>query len=162
MSKSLTKRYIDYIEDGMSQEVVIKLHNKMWTWMAKKSLKEKRKVHKEEYIKRMDKWGLIRDRFSGNICYACIYNKCHRTQTLCINLRCVSCPLEWYDNKGDGQCGLLYDKWWSLSDHQYKSAAKFALEIANLPMRDIPDFESMTHDQFVDHMKKEYNVDIKY
>ena len=100
---------------------------KQWNWMADETLRQKRKVEKDEYF---DAHGIdVRDR-PFNECYMCEFAP-----------ECVACPICWGGTldlcnyrepyyRFDG----LFGMWNGTRD--YQEAARLARKIANLPLKE--------------------------
>lgn len=110
----------------MTREEAIENHRKMWNWIADETEKRKKKVSKVEYFMAHN---LNRCHLD---CYCCQYVSINKFNN------CEACPVEW-----EGETGLcldtdsLYFRFSSTHYYDYKSAAKYAREIANLPERKI-------------------------
>ncbi len=90
----------------------------MWRWIAEESVKREKVVMKMNYFKEHPEY----KKLPMKLCWCCEYVG---------NDACSKCPLVWpdnifciFDNKG------LYKKW--ISETNYKKAAKYAREIAEL------------------------------
>ena len=110
----------------LTREEAIENHRKMWNWIADETEKRKKIVFKEEYFIEHNLNSCFLD------CYCCHYTHINRSPS------CETCPVEW-----GGETGICTDKdspyfRFSLTHYyDYKSAAKYAREIANLPERKI-------------------------
>ena len=110
----------------MTREEAIENHRKMWNWIADETEKRKKKVFKEEYFIEHNLNSCFLD------CYCCHYTRINKFNN------CEACPVEW-----EGETGLCFDtdspyfRFSSTHYYDYKTAAKYAREIANLPERKI-------------------------
>ncbi len=110
---------------------------KQWNWMADETLRQKRKVEKEEYF---DTQGIDERDRPILCCYLCEYThslkKYNPDMVVCNN-----CPINWGGKIGnccskdvrDDDKGL-YEEWEKTND-DYEEAARLAREIANLPLK---------------------------
>lgn len=99
-------------------------HRKLWNWLADESLKQKRKVIKEEYF---TEFSDDYDDIPISNCWCCEYAKAS----------CKKCPIRW-DGTNQTRCRNLsspYRKWLGTPNNDYEMAAKLARKIANLPER---------------------------
>lgn len=111
----------------LTREEAIENHRKMWNWIADETEKRKKAVFTEDYF--------IEHNLNSCFlyCYCCHYNKYINRSP-----NCETCPVEW-----GGETGICTDKdspyfRFSLTHYyDYKNAAKYAREIANLPERKI-------------------------
>lgn len=118
---------IDY--DNLTKKAVVYLHRQLWNFIADHSEIKKRCVGKPEAFQ-FFMWPRVK-----NYCWCCEYaEKNGKT--------CASCPINWSDNIDfynlqcqNGRYGLYYLWMHACLRDDYKSAAKLAREIANLPER---------------------------
>ena len=110
----------------MTREEAIENHRKMWNWIADETEKRKKIVFIEEYFIEHNLNSCFLD------CYCCHYTHINRSPN------CETCPVAW-----GGETGICIDKdspyfrFSSTQYYDYKNAAKYAREIANLPERKI-------------------------
>lgn len=107
---------------NLSFEETVKNHREMWNWIADETLKREEAVGKWEYF---EAYRIILKPECE--CYACDFaSGCH------------DCPIMW-DNLGNLTClskNSPYIRWCRSRDNgNYKSAAKWARKIANLPIK---------------------------
>lgn len=112
---------------NLTFEETIENHRKMWNWIADETEKRKIIVSKEIYMKENN----IKD-IPVLHCYCCEYtiDTRHKTDS------CKICPISWGNKHKKSACEdkkSPYYKW--VESHCWKSAAKYAREIANLPAR---------------------------
>lgn len=119
----------------------IENHRKMWNWIADETDRKKGIVSKEDYFKK------------NNIekcycyCYCCEYAKENNNivdERGKIEKDCRICPIDWgieAEFHRSTQCSeynTLYDLWRKAVDlWEWKTAAIYASQIANLPVRQI-------------------------
>ncbi len=104
----------------MTKREAIENHRKMWMWIGNETLIKKRKILKSQYFDE-NKLELIEF-----LCFCCEYDKWQG------NNQCEHCPIDW----GSYKCTYRnspYRGWMEAND--YREAAAFAFEIANLPER---------------------------
>ena len=105
----------------LTKGIAIKLHRKMWNWIADKTREEGRCVLKEEYplfvvFERNNKQ-------IANDCWCCEY----------ANKNCNRCPIDWGNTVCD-QSFALYNQWFlATALGNWKEATKIAKKIADLP-----------------------------
>ena len=108
----------------------ITLHRRMWRWIGLKTLKEKRCVNKSEWFAKFGGDVDVRDN-----CYCCEYAMqflaSHRDDNMSL---CRFCPIDW----GGLNCMYKLFSLWNIAVwlQIYEEAAKFALQIAELPERE--------------------------
>ena len=116
---------------NLTFDEAIENHRKMWHWIADETEKRNRIVEKYEYFEENN---LDECRCE---CYCCEY-AFHACKY--VTEACLSCPIKWEKQSVFIRChkdGTPYDKWKLCKDFEdWKSAAKYAREIANLPARD--------------------------
>lgn len=119
-------------------EEAIENHRKMWNWIADETEKRKVCVEKYDYIKELNIPSPI------NYCFCCKYTEDNGVfeETTDTPIDCRLCPVDWGEEptrQYDYQCaddGTLYDLWGDcLDDGDWEQAAKYAREIANIPIR---------------------------
>lgn len=113
----------------LTKKRAITLHRRMWRWIGLKTLKEKRCVNKSEWFAKFGGDVDVRDN-----CYCCEYAKQFR-------LACRFCPIDWggLNCTQDKYCfseGLFILWGQAIYSQNYEAAAKFALQIAELPERE--------------------------
>lgn len=124
----------------LTREEAIENHRKMWNWIADETEKRKRKVEKIEYF---DEHMLDLD-FCFLHCYCCQYVYGDDGDYAVLFTKCDLCPIEW----GVKMKNCIFDEYCLNGDSpflkfvdtcsgDYKTAAKYAREIANLPERKI-------------------------
>lgn len=119
-------------------EEAIENHRKMWNWIADETEKRRELVNKSDYFEEND---II---MCHLFCFCCQYAKDNSDATrLGVEIRdCKICPIDWgvqVDDYDKHQCikhNTPYD-WWveANSFEEWKFAAKYARQIANLPVR---------------------------
>ena len=112
----------------LTKKEAIKLHRKLWNWVADETLRLKRKVKKEEYFYRNH---IDREDIPKNKCYCCEYDE--QKQDKCTNKSCKYCPISWGNRDNDCEKPSYYSEWNYAID--YKEAAEYARKIANLSER---------------------------
>ena len=116
-------------ESILTKEEAIKRHRMMWNWIAHETLRREKRVSKPEAIKHFG-WSTKNMR---SVCWCCTY--AHSDD----DFSCEKCPIQWPEGlctssiKGRGLYGKWCDTIWHKDD--YKQAAEYAYEIANLPER---------------------------
>ena len=117
----------------LTREEAIANHRKMWNWIADETERLERVVLKPEYFKEHN---ISHNDFPVHFCYCCDFD----SQSLSLPL-CSACPINWgVDTEIKACCNKKssYKKWVTVVKHysdDWKSAAKLAREIANLPER---------------------------
>lgn len=104
----------------MTRQEAIENHKKMWNWIADETIKQNRKVFKNEYL-RINSYEHM---FILHRCFLCEY-----TQNQC----CI-CPILWGSYDCYSSELSLYRRWRVEKD--VIECAKLANEIANLPERE--------------------------
>ena len=118
---------------NLTREEAIANHRKMWNWIADETERLERVVLKPEYFKEHN---ISHNDFPVHFCYCCDFD----SQSLSLPL-CSACPINWgVDTEIKACCNKKssYKKWVTVVKHysdDWKSAAKLAREIANLPER---------------------------
>ena len=108
-------------------------HRKMWNWIADETERLERVVLKPEYFKEHN---ISHNEVPLYGCYCCEFNLQFLTLPIC-----SACPINWDVNIEAKACCYKktpYSKWNEVVYNKYnnwKSAAKLAREIANLPER---------------------------
>lgn len=122
----------------LTREEAIENHRKMWNWIADETEKRKRKVKKIEYF-----YEHMLD-FCFVNCYCCQYVYGDDGDYAVLFTKCDLCPIEWGVKTNDCICDesclngeSLFCKFVNTYSDDYKNAAKYAREIANLPERKI-------------------------
>ena len=119
-------------------EEAIENHKKMWNWIADETLNRKKTVTKSDYFKENN----IEECY--NYCFCCQYatDNSDITQLGLEMKNCMICPIDWckiVGNYDECQCfehNTPYDWWIDACDlKEWKIAAKYARQIANLPLR---------------------------
>ena len=116
----------------LTREEAIANHRKMWNWIADETERLERVVSKSEYFQ---KHSISHNEAPHNGCYCCGFDLQFRSLPLC-----GACPINWGVNAEIKSCSdenSPYRKW-VIAKHffnDWKSAAKLAREIANLPER---------------------------
>lgn len=129
---------------NLTKQEAIRLHRKMWNWIADETLRRKEKVWKSDYFREMN---VDEDCIPLFTCYCCEYgdqkSKFRRLVNRFVS-KCTYCPLDWKYEADTLMCtfnlnpvmeneGGLFKKWDFETD--YKKAAELAREIANLEER---------------------------
>ena len=120
----------------LTREEAIQEHRKMWTWIAEETLKQKRKVTKEDYFLHFQ----IKDIPKGN-CYLCEYTfQFIEKSDLKFIIHCSFCPVYWASPEITGipaTCSFnAFYRWKEIKDDEfYQEASELAMEIANLPVK---------------------------
>lgn len=117
---------------ALSKQEAIRLHRKMWLWIADKTLERKSIVGRFDYFREM---GISVEDRPYDDCYCCEYDFQYSDD-------CSNCPLDWESETDDLMCVDKYEmdddngllKKWSV-ETDYKKCAEFAREIANLSER---------------------------
>lgn len=122
--------------EKLTKQEAIRLHRLMWLWIAKETLKRKKKVYKFDYFDEMEI--PFEDR-PQDLCYCCEYD----SQKYKVEEDfCKHCPLDWKSEIDDLICVSkyrwldkkgLFSQWKGETD--YKKCAELAREIANLKVR---------------------------
>ena len=121
----------------LTKEQAIREHRKMWHWIARETLKLKRKVSEQEYLLKFFEYEeLISDYILCDYAKGEMEKGDHAYSCLC-------CPIDWgskckhscVDFSKDGDCKGLYLRWWDSIDWQ--EAAALARQIAELPERKV-------------------------
>lgn len=115
----------------LTREEAIKKTRNMWNWIADKTLERKMIVDKWNYFREN---GIDFDDMPSCDCYLCEYGKQYGRY----DTKCKYCPLKftsWGESFGCLNDDSPFYKWDSLMAgfDDYKIAAKYAREIANLP-----------------------------
>lgn len=125
----------------------IKKHVELWTWIANKTLEEKRVVRKEEYFK-------IGEEIPLSHCFCCEYDEQNGGN-------CLSCPLNWGGYEKRCSDDVVYLKWCIEKD--YKKSAKLARKIAHISLK--PEFakkyELECMNEEIDETKEEVKRNVK-
>lgn len=117
----------------LTREEAIANHRKMWNWIADETERLERVVLKPEYFK---KHSISNNDIPLHFCYCCSFDLHFWHLPLC-----GACPINWGVNVELKSCcdkKTPYKKWGIIVHHypfDWKSAAKLAREIANLPER---------------------------
>lgn len=113
---------------NLTFDEAIENHRKMWNWIADETERRKRIVSKGEYFRENNMFCDI-----TNKCYCCEYGV---QQTGVVNgtIKCSVCPINWEADICE-EYGSPYNKW-DNTYHDYKLSAKYARQIANLPVRE--------------------------
>lgn len=103
-----------------TKKEAIKLHRKMWHWLAKNPTKDKLDWPEWENFK-----------YVQCNCFACqyAYNKGNSLTN------CSLCPFEWGNGTGCYSGNSPYRKWYNLNEFETEQRAKYALEVATLKER---------------------------
>lgn len=110
----------------LTKEQALIEHRKLWNWLADESLKQKRKVIKEEYFTEFcDNY----DNIPRSNCWCCEYATAENYFR-----NCGICPIRW-DGITGNHCLLSssFEMWADVRNTDYKEAARLARIIANLP-----------------------------
>lgn len=120
----------------LTKQEVIEKHRTMWLWIAKETLKRKKKVYKFDYFDEMEI--PFEDR-PQDLCYCCEYD----SQKYKVEEDfCKHCPLNWGSEIDKNDCCNKYElcdskglylQWAREGD--YKKCAELARDIANLEER---------------------------
>lgn len=102
----------------LTRELTIKLHRRLWRWVAKETRRQKRIVKKWEYPLFLKEYKYVKCD-----CWACEYT----------DQNCDYCPIKWKE----GFCFFTGSEFleWSRSK-TWEEAAKWAEIIANLPEKE--------------------------
>ena len=140
--------------ENITREEAIREHRKMWNWIATETLKRKKVVTKEDYIKFIG----LENRFEleTNNCFCCLYDfqqrlKISKKDHYFGTPRCKFCPLDWNTSFGRIMCGYKYNddgkidssnnlfyEWEDcLESGDWEKSAKIAKKISNLKERKI-------------------------
>ena len=117
----------------LTREEAIANHRKMWNWIADETERLERVVLKPEYFK---EHSISHNDFPVRFCYCCSFDLTYYSLPLC-----GACPINWgVDTEMNACCNKKspYEKWDIIVKYypnDWKSAAKLAREIANLPER---------------------------
>ena len=101
-------------------------HKKLWNWLAENPDKDK-----EDWPEWKKNGGGVEE--SIRHCFACAYEAVHNEDS------CHTCPLIWPHNyEGDFVCDGMDGLWanWYESEGDIADRTKYALQIANLPVKD--------------------------
>ena len=112
-------------------EEAIENHRKMWNWISDETEKRKRIITKEHYFKENK---IIEDVFER--CFCCEYGGQKANRYLGTD-KCEFCPLYWGVDNCEEE-NSPYENWkdcQKIDFLNWKLAAKYAREIANLPAR---------------------------
>ncbi len=128
----------------LTKDEAIRLHRKLWSWIAEETEKQGRKVEKREYFKTM---GVAEEDIPLDECYCCEFVSQLRQRKYkgyCLEL----CPLDWgaendmgykrvYDSIYPDTCkiGYGYFRQW-LNTKSPEEAAELARIIAELPEKE--------------------------
>jgi len=143
-------------EIKISRKEAIEEHRKMWNWIADETLKRKTCVHKHDYLNKF-----YPDLHLINDCFLCDYAGYISSDYFSLNntMNCEECPLDWGSPNCCARIGVVSYYHWSdaVSLKKWKSAAKYAREIANLKEKGA---ENMTncHDNNMDICVNKNNV----
>ena len=111
----------------MTREQAVNEFRRMWAWIAMETYGCKQKADKKEYME------LFGFEDISNDCFLCEYAFQQRTP---LEGGCEHCPIEFRDSFGNiTECGELltaYTKWYNTAWWDWKRAAEYAWEIANL------------------------------
>lgn len=111
----------------LTKQLAIKLHRKLWRWIADETERRKEIVKKSDYPlfeRKIIRWN----------CWCCEYAK----------EECKNCPIEWAKKEHNDHLGLEmirctdgeYRKWYKATERgDWKEAAHWARVIAELPER---------------------------
>lgn len=118
--------YFEEKEIVLTKEEAIKRHRMMWNWIAYETLRREKMVGKKEAF---EKFGWTYNPTATN-CWCCEYVKDNHDG-------CESCPVQWVYTSICCDMNSLYSNW-NLSSQigDYKKAAEYAFQIANLPERE--------------------------
>lgn len=112
----------------LTKEQAVEEHRKMWNWIAEETEKRRAVITKEDYLREF-----YPDEEIKNVCFCCQY-ACQLADLVL----CDYCPIDWANEEGCLWYGSAYEKW-RRSKHMgnWRQAAAFAREIAELPERDV-------------------------
>lgn len=128
----------------LTRAQAIQWHRRMWSWIAEKSLEEKRVVTKDEFIQQHIE--PLHERDIHNECFCCEYAIQLRNRLGHNGYMCSFCPLEWESSQTKFMCvdgeyfddsQGLYGQWELMTDRDYEAAAEIARLISNLPETDV-------------------------
>ena len=99
-------------------------HRKMWNWIAAETVRQERKVCKNEYFD-------AKDANLNHDCYCCEYDVQHNREE---DELCQNCFIDWGNESYCWSHGVAYDRWMlSISP---EDACHYAEEIADLPLKE--------------------------
>lgn len=105
----------------LTEEGCLYHHRKLWNWIADETLRQHRKVKKEEYFDHIGIADPLHD------CYCCQYASTHA-------LLCRECIIEWNNGRWcGGSTQSPYVRWKQANN--YEAVATYARQVAQLPAR---------------------------
>ena len=110
---------------ALSKGRTIREHRKLWNWIADETLKQRRRVMKEEYFEvHKEEYPII----PHEECWCCEYSR---------EDDCSDCPIDWGKDKDKfiGCTHSLYRDWVTCCTNEYIKASQIARQIAELPER---------------------------
>lgn len=113
----------------LTKKLAIKLHRKLWNWIADETIRQKRKVRKSEYPL------FAKYIYIDHDCWCCYYARKEERRLECDwgSIDCFYCPLQWKHGTciADSSEFFKWDK-----AKTWQEAAHWARIIAELPERD--------------------------
>lgn len=108
----------------LTRQQAVKAFRDMWTWIANKSVEKRVAALKTEYFEEHGLSPISCD------CYLCEYIKQVRGT-------CDDCPIIFGEGVKCNSPESPFQKWCDADIHDYKRAAKLALQIAQLPEKEV-------------------------